>query len=310
MATFLNRKQIVIEISNLLKNSIKEVIMIVPYIDISDPVFNELKSCEERGVEIIILYRKNKMNGDQRRKLLSLINVTLFNHPNVHAKAYLNEKHMIICSMNLYEYSELNNREMGVLLDRNDNDEDCYYDAVSEIQSIISSCKEIEHRSDKVSESGFDFKILRPLEDLWISRLNNINKIFEHKKFTLETENSNTPIIICYDFEDEIHVEFEFFFTDNESGVKDIGIHRVMISLGYPKSMLFNLYKQFKNISDKHIIKEFRTFWSNSKGRISLYRDKSNTWDNLELVDDIQLFKKGIEDLIDLLAEARSKIKK
>lgn len=58
------------------------------------------------------------MAGLEREKLHSLDNLTIMNHPNVHAKCYLNDSSMIVCSMNLYEYSEKNNREMGFCLNQ------------------------------------------------------------------------------------------------------------------------------------------------------------------------------------------------
>ena len=41
--------------------------------------------------------------------------VHLYFSKNLHAKCYLNEKKMIITSMNLYEFSQVNNREMAFL---------------------------------------------------------------------------------------------------------------------------------------------------------------------------------------------------
>ncbi len=35
---------------------------------------------------------------------------------NLHAKCYLNESECIISSLNLYEFSQINNNEMGILI--------------------------------------------------------------------------------------------------------------------------------------------------------------------------------------------------
>ena len=37
---------------------------------------------------------------------------------NLHAKCYLNESTCIISSLNLYEFSQVNNNEMGVLIEK------------------------------------------------------------------------------------------------------------------------------------------------------------------------------------------------
>ena len=44
---------------------------------------------------------------------------------NLHAKCYLNESLCIITSLNLYEFSQVNNNEMGVLI-RRAEDTDLY----------------------------------------------------------------------------------------------------------------------------------------------------------------------------------------
>lgn len=42
---------------------------------------------------------------------------------NLHAKCYLNENEAIITSMNLYEFSQMNNNEMGIHLTKSGNPE-------------------------------------------------------------------------------------------------------------------------------------------------------------------------------------------
>ena len=38
-------------------------------------------------------------------------------HENLHAKCYVNDTKLIITSLNFYEYSMINNKEMGVIYD-------------------------------------------------------------------------------------------------------------------------------------------------------------------------------------------------
>jgi hypothetical protein len=54
---------------------------------------------------------------------------------NLHAKCYLNEERAIICSMNLYDYSQQTNIEMGILITRKD-DEQAYESLIDEINNI------------------------------------------------------------------------------------------------------------------------------------------------------------------------------
>lgn len=66
------------------------------------------------------------------------------------AKCYLNEELCIITSLNLYEFSQINNNEMGVLLRRSD-DAELYKDAYEEAQRIIRISDEVRISLERVS---------------------------------------------------------------------------------------------------------------------------------------------------------------
>jgi hypothetical protein len=51
---------------------------------------------------------------------------------------------MVITSMNLYEFSEKTNREMGVLVT---GDEEAYRAAVAEVKSIVAASEGVQWRS-------------------------------------------------------------------------------------------------------------------------------------------------------------------
>ena len=40
---------------------------------------------------------------------------------NLHAKCYLNEESCIVSSLNLYEFSQVNNNEMGILISKDED---------------------------------------------------------------------------------------------------------------------------------------------------------------------------------------------
>jgi phosphatidylserine/phosphatidylglycerophosphate/cardiolipin synthase-like enzyme len=54
---------------------------------------------------------------------------------NLHAKCYLNETTAIVTSMNLYEFSQQNNDEMGILVTW-DADRQLYQDIYAEAQRL------------------------------------------------------------------------------------------------------------------------------------------------------------------------------
>jgi len=70
----------------------------------------------------------------------------LYFSKNLHAKCYLNEDKMIISSMNLYEFSQQNNREMGILIDTaNEPDKQVYEDATRDMDSIIHNSEDFSY---------------------------------------------------------------------------------------------------------------------------------------------------------------------
>ena len=63
----------------------------------------------------------------------------------------MNENECIITSLNLYEFSQINNNEMGILIAR-DADNQLYSDAYEEAQRIIRISEEVRMSVDKVNE--------------------------------------------------------------------------------------------------------------------------------------------------------------
>ena len=64
-------------------------------------------------MKISVVYGKNQLEPDTFKKLTELKNAKLYYLNNLDAKCYFNEKSMVITSLNLYDFSEQNNREMG-----------------------------------------------------------------------------------------------------------------------------------------------------------------------------------------------------
>ncbi|WP_165764681.1 phospholipase D-like domain-containing protein [Flavobacterium cyanobacteriorum] len=166
----------------------RELIIISPYLQISEEIYLKLCYANSRGVETILIYRENQLSESERIRLLSLDNLNLMHHPTVHAKCMYNEKFLLIGSMNLYEYSAKNNREMGVVFERTINDpwgsddEDVFEDALEEINEIKNSA-EMERASRETITEGFELEILKSKVEKSEEYLRNINKIFIYKKF-------------------------------------------------------------------------------------------------------------------------------
>ena len=65
-------------------------------------------------------------------------------------KCYVNDDKMIITSLNLYEYSMANNKEMGVLIEKNDPaDAQLFQDAMNEVDFILTTSQRFEFTAVK-----------------------------------------------------------------------------------------------------------------------------------------------------------------
>jgi phosphatidylserine/phosphatidylglycerophosphate/cardiolipin synthase-like enzyme len=69
---------------------------------------------------------------------------------NLHAKCYMNEEMCIVTSLNLYEFSQVNNNEMGILIQRAE-DSQLYKDAYEEAQRIIRISDEVRISLERVT---------------------------------------------------------------------------------------------------------------------------------------------------------------
>jgi len=142
MAEFLTTNGTSYNIENIIIDAKAKLILVSPYLQISKTFYERLKDAANKGVAIKIIYGKDELKPNERNSLADLKNVELFYFENLHAKCYFNENKMVITSMNMYEFSEKNNREMGVLIDKI-NDKELFDKAISETLSILQSSEQI-----------------------------------------------------------------------------------------------------------------------------------------------------------------------
>lgn len=137
MARFLTTRGTTSEIETIINNAKNGVVLISPFISIPDSLFQNLIAADQRGIKTTILYGKKELGTDVREQLNQLKNVRLYFLENLHAKCYFNEKSMVITSLNLYDFSEQSNREMGVLITRQ-ADESVFNEAIREARMMVS----------------------------------------------------------------------------------------------------------------------------------------------------------------------------
>lgn len=143
MAEFLTTKSTVSHIEKIIIEAEKKLVLVSPYLQISKTFFERLKDASNKNIKITIIFGKNELKPNEENLLDELKNLELLFYKNLHAKCYFNEKAMVITSMNLYEFSENNNREMGVFITKQ-NDKNIFEQAVNETHSIMQSHETIK----------------------------------------------------------------------------------------------------------------------------------------------------------------------
>lgn len=142
MAEFLTTNGTSYQIENVIIEAKTRLVLVSPYLQLSKTFYERLKDASNKKVSITIIYGKDDLKPNERNSLAELKGVELYFFENLHAKCYFNESKMVITSMNMYEFSEKNNREMGVLIEKN-KDPEIYDKAIAETQSIIQSAEQI-----------------------------------------------------------------------------------------------------------------------------------------------------------------------
>ena len=120
MASYRTNKETQASIENIITNAEKQLILVSPYIKLTNTWLARIKACAERGVQVKIIHRAEGLKTDELSRLYTIKNVEIKYTVDLHAKCYFNEKEMIITSFNLLDTSE-KNWEMGILVNRSED---------------------------------------------------------------------------------------------------------------------------------------------------------------------------------------------
>lgn len=154
MAKFLNTSATNFFLEELIKSAKERLILISPYLRLNDRIKELLEDKDRLKIDIRIVYGKSDLHPEEIKWLQKLDYVRLSFCKNLHAKCYLNESECIISSLNLYEFSQVNNNEMGILV-RKYEDDIVFKEAYEEAQRVIRISEEVRISLDEVkNESG------------------------------------------------------------------------------------------------------------------------------------------------------------
>ena len=154
MATFLHDEDLNSALRKIFAESEEKLIIISPFIKLHDRLKDVLKAKKEAfKLQIVVVFGKNEQkkeksfSAEEFKFLRDFPNIEIRYNNRLHAKYYANERSAILSSMNLYDYSQNNNIEFGILtepslfgeLSRNLTGESLDTDAQSYFQQVISN---------------------------------------------------------------------------------------------------------------------------------------------------------------------------
>lgn len=175
---YLKTTALSLEIDNIISEAKKGIVVISPYLQLSEQFASKLKSANSKKIPLEIIYRQEKDDYySKKHKYQSILELftdykttEIRQYDNLHAKIYFNEEKAVITSLNLYAYSVVNNFEAGVLITKADEPE-VFNSMLQDYLYLLSISKHIKgielnlfkEESEKPAHRGFCIKCGKPI---------------------------------------------------------------------------------------------------------------------------------------------------
>ena len=150
MAKFLNTSATNYFLEEMIKSAADRLILISPFLKLNDRMKELLADKNRLKIDVRIVYGKSELQPQEIEWLRGLTYIRTSFCKNLHAKCYMNEEMCIVTSLNLYEFSQVNNNEMGILINRSE-DSQLYKDAYEVAQRIIRVSDEVRISLERVT---------------------------------------------------------------------------------------------------------------------------------------------------------------
>jgi hypothetical protein len=137
MVQYLNTQAAYSEIENIVNRAEHKLVIMSPYIQINRTLLQKIfHASEHRGIDVSLVCRKNDIKPEEMDALEKIVRLEVFDLPNLHANCIYNEKALVMTSLNLFDYSQINNRDMGALITY-DKDPGPFLSAVNETEYMM-----------------------------------------------------------------------------------------------------------------------------------------------------------------------------
>ena len=152
MAEFLTTTGVSYRLEEIIKSSTERLILISPFLRVNERIKELLEDKNRLKIDVRVIYGKNELQPVENNWLESMTSIRTSFCKNLHAKCYLNENEALLTSMNLYEFSQVNNNEMGILVSR-EKEPELYNEIYQESMRIVRVSEEIRVTVARVEPS-------------------------------------------------------------------------------------------------------------------------------------------------------------
>ena len=143
MAKFLKTTGVSHHLEEIIDKAGDKIVIISPYLKINSRLKGLLEDKDRMKINIHVVYGKNELQPTESAWLQGLNSIRTTFLKNLHAKCYLNEDNALITSMNLYEFSQQNNEEMGILVSR-EQEPELYREIDEAAKGLIRQGEEVQ----------------------------------------------------------------------------------------------------------------------------------------------------------------------
>ena len=153
MVEFLTTREISARIERIIRDAKEHLVLISPYIKAHRTIKERLEQKIGNGFDIHLVCREKNLRTEEREWLQSMPFMKVSYRESLHAKCYVNEHEALVTSMNLYDYSELHNDEMGLLVSAGP-DAGLYNEVVTEVLNLIEVSEEASTEEPQTKPKG------------------------------------------------------------------------------------------------------------------------------------------------------------
>ncbi|MCM5530303.1 phospholipase D-like domain-containing protein [Parasegetibacter sp. NRK P23] len=278
MAKFLETQAISSELMKLIKDAKDKIILVSPYLKVNSQIQERLKTKSKIWTlsEIVIIYGKSELKKTELEWIKEIEDLKVIEKNNLHAKCYLNEEKAIICSMNLYDYSQQHNIEMGILISRKE-DPEAYQTLIEEINNI------------KVNGVRKKFDSLNIVEDP--SKIARLSSLETNTSFVKGLESKQIELTPYQKLKFQLLKEWRLYQSREEKAsaflvLTDEEIKTIVSNEKLDSNQLYNILPKKKAIKyGDEIFKQLKYAEEYTIGKVVniWYQDNTNSYDRVKL---------------------------